>query len=487
MNKDLSSYFEEPEFKELLKKYEGMVNDHTSIYFDAEELTDIAEYYASQGNEDEAEKAIDFALLLHPSNTDALVFKARSLCIKGKLDEAYQVMYKINDTSDREYKFLKADLLIEEKRFNEANEVLYELAETENESVEVLVDIALTYMDANQKEMTAQWLDKIRMKGYNVKNSQKFRDLWCDFCLTFNEPSQALEAYKITLDEYPYSISHWNGLARCHMMMENLSQAHEAVDFSLAINENDQEALQIKSTCFLQGENYEEAIAYGLKLMKITKDKNRTYAFLTKCYMETERINEALQNCFNWLEDCPKLTDYEKSEIYCYISVAYWNQNQLDEGMKYIDASLELNPFNCQSIIQKGMIHLLLNENDEAEKLFQKAIEFSPKDEEAETHYAIVNCYFYLGRNDDIIRWCEKIINDYPEEQKEAILIIANCYHEADNIKMCMKTLAQFWQVNNRSFKSELMKDKRFDKMFAYILEKMKGNFLNFFNFFDFD
>ena len=92
-----------------------------------------------------------------------------------------------------------------------------------------------------------------------------------------------------------------------------------------------------------------------------------------------------------------------------------------------------------------------------------------------------------MGRNDDIIRWCEKIINDYPEEQKEAILIIANCYHEADNIKMCMKTLAQFWQVNNRSFKSELMKDKRFDKMFAYILEKMKGNFLNFFNFFDFD
>ena len=83
MNNDLSSYFEEPEFKEILAKYEGMVNDHTSIYFDAEELTDIAEFYASQGREKEAEKAIDFALLLHPSNTDALAFKSRSLCIKG--------------------------------------------------------------------------------------------------------------------------------------------------------------------------------------------------------------------------------------------------------------------------------------------------------------------------------------------------------------------------------------------------------------------
>ena len=101
MNNDLSSYFEDPEFKDILAKYEGMVNDHTSIYFDAEELTDIAEYYASQNREADAEKAIDFALLLHPSNTDALVFKARSLCIKGKLNEAYQVMNLIEDMSDQ--------------------------------------------------------------------------------------------------------------------------------------------------------------------------------------------------------------------------------------------------------------------------------------------------------------------------------------------------------------------------------------------------
>jgi hypothetical protein len=58
MNNDLSSYFEDPEFKDLLAKYEGMVESHTPTYFDAEELTDIAEYYASQGDEHKAEDAI---------------------------------------------------------------------------------------------------------------------------------------------------------------------------------------------------------------------------------------------------------------------------------------------------------------------------------------------------------------------------------------------------------------------------------------------
>ena len=54
MNNDLSSYFEDPEFKDLLAKYEGMAESHTPTYFDAEELTDIAEYYAGQGEEKKA-------------------------------------------------------------------------------------------------------------------------------------------------------------------------------------------------------------------------------------------------------------------------------------------------------------------------------------------------------------------------------------------------------------------------------------------------
>ena len=59
MNNDLSSYFEDPEFKDLLAKYEGMAESHTPTYFDAEELTDIAEYYAGQGEEKKAEEAIE--------------------------------------------------------------------------------------------------------------------------------------------------------------------------------------------------------------------------------------------------------------------------------------------------------------------------------------------------------------------------------------------------------------------------------------------
>lgn len=478
MNNDLSSYFEDPEFKEILAKYEGMVADHTSLYFDAEELTDIAEYYASQGKEHEAEKAIDFALLLHPSNTDALVFKSRSLCIKGKLDEAYRVMNLIEDTSDREVQFLKADLLIEEGRLEEADKTFLELAESENESVEVLIDIALSYMDANLKDPSAKWLKKAREKGINEKNSQRFRDVWCDYCTTFNEPESALEAYQLTLDEHPYSISHWNGLAKCYLMLNDIAQAHEAVDFSLAIDENNLEALEVKSFCFLQAENYEDAIVYCKKLMELSREKSRMYAFLTKCYLELERTEEALDNCMGWLRDC-QLTPYEKSEIYCYIAMCYCNLNQPQKGMEYIDASLDINPFNRSSIIQKGMLHLQMNENDLALSLFTKAISLSPSDEEADTHYAIVNCFYCLGRTTELLTWCKKIIKEYPEEQKDALLYIANCYYEMNDIMECFKALAVFWELNDKTFDDETLNDKRFRNMFSSIGGMLRDNNFN--------
>ena len=128
MNYDMSSYFEDPEFKEALAKYEGMVESHTPAYFEADELIDIAEYYASKGRHKDADKAINLAIQLHPDNIDALIFRARSLMLLGKKEEAQMVMQLINNPADREFRFLQADLLIEEEHMEEADKILQQLA-----------------------------------------------------------------------------------------------------------------------------------------------------------------------------------------------------------------------------------------------------------------------------------------------------------------------------------------------------------------------
>jgi tetratricopeptide (TPR) repeat protein len=476
MNNDLSSYFEDPEFKDLLSKYEGMVESHTPTYFDAEELTDIAEYYASQGDEQKAEDAIDFALRLHPSNTDALVFKSRSLCIKGKLSEAYQIMNLIEDTSDREVQFLKADLLMEERRMDETEAIFQALAETENESFEVLLDIALTYMDANQKEYAAKWLEKIRSKGYNETNNQKFRDAWCDFCMTFGEAERATQAFQLSLDELPYSIPHWNGLAKCYLAQNEIEKAHEAIDFALAINENDTEALEVKGFCYIQSENYEEALKIFHQLLPQSKTPSRIYALLAKCYMDLEKAAEAKDTCLKWLKACPKLTGFEKSEIYSYISLCCFNLYQPEEGMKYIDAALDLEPSFRGAIMQKGMLYLQLNDIQEAERLFQRVLDISPDDEQSEILYNVANSYFFLHMYPSTIEWCEKIIRNYPDEQTEALYLTACSYYSMFEFESCLKYLTDILDSNGQQFDMDYIEDKRFKHMFVNFALMNKKN-----------
>ena len=140
-----------------MAKYEVWWKAYPAI--EADELIDIAEYYASKGRHKDADKAIDLAIRLHPDNTDALIFRARSLMLLGKKEEAQMVMQLINDPADREFRFLQADLLIEEEHMEGADEILQQLAMDEEYELDTLLDIILNYVDVNEKEYAKKWID----------------------------------------------------------------------------------------------------------------------------------------------------------------------------------------------------------------------------------------------------------------------------------------------------------------------------------------
>ena len=461
MEEELSSYFDNPEFKDKLNKYESMTNGHTPAYFDAEDLTDIAEYYLHIGQEDQSEDVINYALQLYPNNTDALIFKIRSLVTKGKKDEAYQLMNLIEDTSDREVKFLKADLMIDENRYQEAEIVFKELAENENYSIEILTDITFSYMDANLKEYAYKWLKKIEEKGYSLMNSQRYRNAWCDFYMTFSgEEEKAENVFQLTLDKHPYSIIHWNGLAKCYLAQMKIQEAHEAIDFSLAIDDKNMDALEIKGYCYILHKNYESAISIYQKALSINDQKGSLYHSLAQCQLEIGNITEALHYYNEWLMKCQALTKYEKSEIYGYISMCYCNLQQPKEGMEYINASLDLNPFQINAIIQKGTLHLQLGEKESAEQMFNKAISITPTDEMPDTIFGIAYSYFFMKDYQQTIQWGEIILKEYPNEENNVLILLIYSYFELGNASKCLSLLKKVQLIlKENPKKNQLMKD----------------------------
>ena len=160
MKDQYASYFEKPEFKQRLAHYEEMLLSGSCFYFEATELTDIAEYYAIQGDSQRAEEVLDYAIRLYPDNIDVLIFKARARLINGYVNEAITIAESITDSNDREVLFLKAELALADSRYRQAEDILRALIETEGYEANTYADIIDLLVDNRQGEMAIKWTDE---------------------------------------------------------------------------------------------------------------------------------------------------------------------------------------------------------------------------------------------------------------------------------------------------------------------------------------
>jgi tetratricopeptide (TPR) repeat protein len=99
-------------------------------------------------------------------------------------------------------------------------------------------------------------------------------------------------------------------------------------------------------------------------------------------------------------------------------------------------------------------------------------------DEQSEVLYNVANSYFFLQMYPQVIEWCEKIIQGYPNEQMEALYLTACSYFHMLDIETCMKYLTQIWKLSNNCFEEEYLNDKRFKHMFE-VLETLLNEQMN--------
>ena len=152
------SYFQEEEFKKNLALYEQMLQGGQSVYLEADEQTDIAEYYLVQNDTDKAMACIQYALNIHPGSIDPLIFLARQKMFNGDIEGAKTIRDCITDPNDREVIFLNAELLLREGKEQEATTYLSEKAETEEEDAALFAyDTATLFLDYGYLEQAAQW------------------------------------------------------------------------------------------------------------------------------------------------------------------------------------------------------------------------------------------------------------------------------------------------------------------------------------------
>jgi tetratricopeptide (TPR) repeat protein len=443
----MASFFEDPEFKSSLARYESMMNDHTPAYLEADELTDIAEYYASTGRDEEADKVIRFGLSIHPDDIDLLIFQSRSLAIKGNTEEARRVMSLITDQSDREVKFLLFDILLEENREQEANRVMNDLAADEEYSMEVMVDIMQAYVDADMLLEADDWYERID-KAYNVaelvRTNKRCRSIFCDYYLTVRDTAHCIPILQEMLDEAPYNIGLWNDLARCYISDEELEKAHEAIDFSLAIDDNDPDALMLKAACFRMNGNVKDCIRMMERAVRTEKRFPQANLQLVKAYLDIRDYTQAARETQALDQRRPELNQGLKGLLDCALAICYTADNESDKAAPLFESLRRDFGNQPDTHLALGHCALLRDEKDQARDEFRQAIFWTDCDEDRfQILFDAAGLLFDFEDLEGASEVYAKMIQQFPEESLTGLYLAMYCFAVQRNVNLFYHCVAR--------------------------------------------
>ena len=288
------SYFESSDFKEILAKYESSKENRSALYMDADDLTDVAEYYAMVCHDDErAAEAIDLALQLHPDAVDPQIFRARKRMLDGDIETAQLICDAIEDQQHREVIFLRAELLIRQQRNVEALDYLWDEAGNIDEDLDYFyydsAYIFIDYDDYDSAQQLTEELEKVAPKWF------KTWQVRADVLLAQEKYEAALSYIERTLDVDPFYVEAWNWSSEAYCGIMQFDKAVESCDYALAVEPQDERALQLKAWALMQQGNSEEAHVLYQQLQRINPTFELNYLYDSFCLYDQGNLTEALQ------------------------------------------------------------------------------------------------------------------------------------------------------------------------------------------------
>lgn len=420
------SYFDSQDFKKILQAYEEQAGQHKSIYLDADDFADIADYYLSVNRPNRAMEAIEMGLGMHPDDESLLIVKGATHIYEHEFDLAEEVLQALDpgipdvmyQKAQLQYtKYLdlpKAEQIWREwmrldengkpslqKQREDYIHIISSLAELRDED-----EIEDEALKGESRKAVQKWIheyiDTFSPLGKYEEDAQL-----ADICKDNNLPELLCDVLTQVLEEQPYLPQGWTNLAVGHHVLKHYEQALEACDFALAVDPNDLQALLTKAHAtnglddkqgakvlfkdyldrggdIIQIIPYAEMLFFTGEKEEALRQLERLEKVLDKRRVESEARFEAVK----------KYHSSEKERVA--IETMFYNEGRQLYAKAYIDIGelchnhgcyqesiacnkkvLEVNPENADAYFMIGINQLSLNHYETASRNFSLALQYS--------------------------------------------------------------------------------------------------------------
>ncbi len=368
------NYFESKEFKENLSRYEEGNKNGIPAFLDSEVLTDIAEYYHSQGMSEEALMAADYALSLFQGATAPLVFKARMAMLQGAdAVEADRIAEQIADKSDQDYYYIKGEIMVADGRPDAADFYFEDCEEgiSDEELPDYVLDVATIFADYEQMLYAHKWL----LKSDETEHAD-YRELLGRIYMGTGRYEESEEIFNSLIDESPFNSVYWNLLASAQFLLNKYNDCITSSEYSIAINPKDEDALLNKANGLLNLENYEEALTYYRRYTECSQSKDIGELYQGVSLLNLDRIQEAIIH-LQAAERCLTPQSTCQVELCQEMAFAQSRLGHIEEALRYVDKT---DAFPCdhnEMLVLRGHIVLECHRENEADYYFRQALKQS--------------------------------------------------------------------------------------------------------------
>ncbi len=364
----------EKKLQELAGLFEEAKAMKKSIYMDAEDLTDLADWYMSHRNSRMATEVAEYGLSLHPANTDLMVERAYLYLDSKQWKEAKSMASQIVEDTP-EVKVLRANILMGDEKTAEA-EALLDTIEDKH-SLPNVVDIAYMYIDTGYTDKAAEWL-AIHKEEY--MDEEPFLAVCGDCYFALEELDKAIYYYNKAIDLNPYYAAYWGGLARCYYDRQQYDKAIEACDYAIIGDSDYTEAYIILGDSYYQLGNEERSLENYLQAQKLgalTDTFIDTFKGLSKTskgeWEEGLRYWEKVLTSNNYYNNA------ERAAIYSNAALCLYMMGDFHQAHLYCQKSRDLAHTVIDSYLLEGRIYIEEGDHKAGINLWKIALIYAPQ------------------------------------------------------------------------------------------------------------
>lgn len=374
MSYNSEDYFNSKKFKSLLQKFEEAEQAGRVIILDSDELVDIAEYYYNNGNTEYAKEIIDRTESLYPGAAAPLLFKARmALLDYNDTKQAEYYTDLIEDKTDLEYYYIKAEIMIADGKTDEADlylEDCYSDIDEEDRSY-FAIDTAAIFNDYDSVDKAEKWI-----KRSDKTDSVEYKEQFARVMMGKGEYEKSSQLFNELIDKDPYSTQYWNSLASSQLFCNNIEESISSSEYSIAINPNNTTALLNKANGLYNLGNYKEAQTYYHRYNELCPDDGNGEMLIGFCDMLLDNFESAIGH-FQKAEELSEEKSPCMMEIYKDWAFALCRLNRIDESMELLDKADKLECDHNDLLVYRGSLLIGSERFNESKEYFLKAIKDS--------------------------------------------------------------------------------------------------------------